>query len=396
MKINYLDSGLNFRAGHHLEYARRLLGQMAAAGHDVHAFGYAKMEQAVADGLEQFGITPLFRDFLHLTPGQYDEYAGEIVQHRSETVTVAQDLRKLREADGWFWPLIRPQDIAACATLRVKVPMVGCVFWDPGVETRTLTAQLWREALLSARTAGLNLTLASFEPEIRQRFMPIVPNGRFVTIPQPAEAKPLPAPCTALRRIGFFGHQRDEKEARGMIALLRELVARGFHVTFQNSSHYTPSPKVEGVETIGFVDDLTAEIARCDLVVLPYDIMRYHARDSGLLVEALALGIPVTAPFGTLPGRIIEGFQVGPLFTANGAGAILRAIQQGVQNYAFYARNAHRNALDYTKKNNSKRCAAAIIALLGGNSARPAEIAPRSAISGTSAGGAAEVRESTT
>ncbi|MEO7634358.1 MAG: glycosyltransferase [Sphingomicrobium sp.] len=373
MKINYLDSGLNFRAGHHLEYARRILGQLAAAGHDVHAYGYAKMEQEVVDGLERFGISRLFRDFLHVTASEYDDFAGEIVQYRSEAVTVAKDLRKLRAADGWIWPLIRPQDIAACSALRVKVPMVGCVFWDPGVETRTLTAQLWRDALLGARGAGLNLTLASFEPEIRQRFMPIVPNGRFVTLPQPVEAKPLPAPRVALKRIGFFGHQREEKEARGMNALLAQLVARGFHVTFQNSSHYTPSPDVKGVEMIGFVDDLTAEIARCDLVVLPYDIERYHARDSGLLVEALALGIPVTAPFGTLPGRIIEASRVGPLFISNGAAAILRAVQHAVRNYDFYARNAHRNAIDYTARNNSARCAAAIVKLLGRDSVRAAE-----------------------
>ena len=224
MKINYLDPGLRFRAGHHLEYARRLLGQLAAAGHDVHAYGYAGMEQEVVDGLERFGVSRLFRNFLHTTPSEHDEYAGEIVQYRREAAIVAQDLPKLRKADGWIWPLIRAQDIAACAALRIKVPMVGCVFWDPGVETRTLAAQLWRDALLSSRAAGLNLTMGSFEPEIRQRFMPIVPNGRFVVFPQPVEAKPLPAPRAALKRVGFFGHQREEKEARGMIPLLAKLV----------------------------------------------------------------------------------------------------------------------------------------------------------------------------
>lgn len=366
MKINYLDSGLRFRAGHHLEYALRLLRQWSATGHDAHVYGFAEMDQEVADGLERFGVTRQFRNFLHDPPSSYDEYAGEIVQYRSDATIVARDLRTVREADGWFWPLIRPQDIAACAALRVQVPMVGCVFWDPGVETRTLAAQLWRDALVTARAVGLKLTLASFEPELRQRFMPIVPDGRFIVLPQPVDAKPLAAPRPALKRIGFFGHQRDEKQARGMDALLTQLVARGFAVTFQNSSHYTPSPKVKGIETIGFVDDLTAEIARCDLVVLPYDVASYHARDSGLLVEALALGIPVTAPFGTLPGRIIEAARVGPLFNSNGAGPILHAVQNAVQNYAYYARNAHRHAAGYCARNNSERCAAALVEALGG------------------------------
>lgn len=370
MKINYLDSGLRFRAGHHLEYALRLLRQLEASGHDVHVYGFAEMDQDVADRLERFGVTRLFRNFVHAPPEDYDKYAGEIVQYHSDAAAVALDLGKVREADGWIWPLIRPQDIAACAALRVEVPMVGCVFWDPGVETRTIAAQLWRDALVRARDAGLKLMLGSFEPELRQRFMPIVPNGRFAVLPQPVEAKPLPAPRTALKRIGFFGHQRDEKEAQGMTALLAQLVARGFHVTFQNSSHYKASPRVKGVETIGFVDDLSAEIAKCDLVVLPYDIANYHARDSGLLVEALALGIPVTAPFGTLPGRIIEAARVGPLFVSNETPSILRAVQSAVRNYAYFARNAHRHAIDYTARNNSVRCAAAMVEALGGPKAR--------------------------
>jgi hypothetical protein len=371
VKINYLDSGLRFRAGHHLEYAIRLLRQFEAAGHEVHAYGYAKMEQEVASRLKRFGVTPLFRNFLHAAPAEYDNYAGEIVQHRRDMAAVANDLPKVREADGWIWPLIRPQDIAACAARRIQVPMVGCVFWDPGVETRTVAAQLWRDALLSARAAGLKLTLASFEPELRQRFMPMVPGGRFVVMPQPVEAKPISAPRKALKRIGFFGHQRQEKEAQGMAPLLAHLVDRGFEVIFHNSSHYRASPNVAGVETIGFVDDLTAEIARCDLVVLPYDIASYHARDSGLLVEALALGIPVTAPFGTLPGRIIEAAQVGPLFNSNRAASILGVIEFAVENYAFYARNAHRHAIEYTARNTSALCAAAMVEALRESSVQP-------------------------
>lgn len=363
MKINILDSGLSDRAGHHYDYDLKLVRHWVETGHDVHVYGFAGLDNAAAREFEKLGATTRLFDTDHYKkPNTYDWYAGEIVQHRRESANIAEELKSVRQADIWIWPTMRAQEIAACVTRGVDVPVVGCIHSDPGVEARSLQAQLWRDALLSARDSGLQLTLASVEAELRHRFMPIVANGRFVVVPHPVDGPPIAEPRTALKRVGFFGHQRNEKGLKLMPSLLSQLVEDGFAITFQNSRLDSPMPDVPGVDLLDYVEDLAVPIAQCDLVVLPYDVEKYHARGSGILVQCLALGIPVTAPVGTLPARIIEQYRLGPLFIANSAGYIYRAIKAAERQYPAFAINAHRTAGQFCKRNGSARFAADLLA----------------------------------
>ena len=86
----------------------------------------------------------------------------------------------------------------------------------------------WRAALVAARNSGLKLTLASVEGELRHRFMPILADGRFAVLGQPVDGPPIPKPKMKLQRIGFFGHQREEKGSAMMERLLSHLVGEGF------------------------------------------------------------------------------------------------------------------------------------------------------------------------
>jgi len=147
-----------------------------------------------------------------------------------------------------------------------------------------------------------------------------------------------------------------------MKPLLSRLVGEGYRITFQNSDRDCPLPDVPGVDLLQYVEDIAVPIAECDLVVLPYDVQQYRARGSGILMECLALGIPVTAPVGTLPGRIVERMGVGPLFTANGANLIYQAIKAAERNYAAFAANAHRAAGEFCKRNGVAPFASALLA----------------------------------
>ena len=111
--------------------------------------------------------------------------------------------------------------------------------------------------------------------------------------------------------------------------------------------------------------DSTVPIAECDLVVLPYSVERYRARGSGILAECLALGVPVTAPVGTLPGRIIEQTGVGPLFIANTLGPIYQAIKAAELNYSSFAAKAHRFARHFCVRNGVAQFASALLAAAG-------------------------------
>jgi hypothetical protein len=111
-----------------------------------------------------------------------------------------------------------------------------------------------------------------------------------------------------------------------------------------------------------YAKDIAVPIAECDLVVLPYDVQNYRARGSGILMECLALGVPVAAPLGTLPGRIIEQFAVGPLFTETRVGPIHQAIKVADRNYGMFAANAHRAAQNFGKRNGVAHFAEALLA----------------------------------
>lgn len=363
MKINILDAGIKMRAGHHYDYGLKLLKHFVEAGHDVQVYAFAGAEQQLALEFEGFGaFHRLFATYQYAPLSDYDRFAGEMVRFQRDSITLAEELRQVREADVWIWPTVLPQQINACAQIGIESPIVGCVYWDPGVQTRSLDAQLWRTALLEAHRRDVRFTLASVEGELRHRFMPIIPSNRFAVLPHPVDARPISKPRQTLERVGFFGHQREDKGATLMEPLLRQLVADGYAVTVQNSNADWQLPDVPGVERLHYVDDIAVPIAACDLVVLPYYVEQYRARGSGVLAECLGVGVPVAAPAGTLPGRIIEQAGVGPLFSAAWPAPIYQGIKFAEQNYAVFAANAFRCAKRFAQQNSIAGFASALLA----------------------------------
>jgi hypothetical protein len=363
MKINILDAGIRHLAGHHYDYGIKLVRELVSAGHDLHVYGASLMEDEVA---ANFGaLAPVSKHFTiwpHTLPEKYDFYAGSFVQHRVEPPVIARDLMKVRSADLWIFPTIWAQEIAACAIMGVDVPVVGCVYWDPGIEWKSDDARFLRSALLLAHSARVDITLTSVEPEMRNRFLPIMPDGNFVTVPQPVDGPPLPEAKKELKRIGFFGHQRAEKGTTVLQRLLPRLIQDGYSITYQDSFTKIDLPDLPGVERLGFVPDIAEAIAECDLVILPYDVDPYRARGSGIVVECLALGVPVTAPVGTLPGRTIAKHGVGPLFSIPRAQPVYNAIKVADRNFATFATNAHKTAVHFAARNGSARFANALVA----------------------------------
>jgi hypothetical protein len=78
-------------------------------------------------------------------------------------------------------------------------------------------------------------------------------------------------------------------------------------------------------------------------------------------MECIALGVPVTAPVGTLPGRLVEQRGVGALFTETRATAIYRAIKMIERNYAMFAANAYIAAGQFGERNGVAQFASALL-----------------------------------
>ena len=79
-------------------------------------------------------------------------------------------------------------------------------------------------------------------------------------------------------------------------------------------------------------------------------------------MECLALGVPVTAPGGTLPGRNIERYGVGPLFPIARGKPVYNAIKAADRNFAAFARKAHEAAVHFGARNGSALFAKGLLA----------------------------------
>jgi glycosyltransferase involved in cell wall biosynthesis len=356
MKINILDAGLRRKPGHHFDYDRKLVKYLVEAGHDVHIYGYAEMEDEIAEDLRRLcPVTKLFRVFHYYPADRIDRFAGDLVLFERHGEVIAEDLKSVREADLWIWPSIRAHHLDGCTRFGGKTPIVACVHEDPGISTRTIEAQLWRAALLRARAERLPFVIGAIESELRHRFMPILPGGTFVMFAHPYDGPPIAKRRNGVKRIGFFGQQREEKGTNLMTRLFSRLVEDDYEILFQDSANVPKRIDHPNIKVLEFVEDITEHLRKCDLVVLPYDVEGYRTKGSGMLAACLSLGIPVVGPFDTMPGRIIEQFGVGPLFAWTKADAIYKAIKAADKNYAFFADNALRASREFLKRNSTKR-----------------------------------------
>lgn len=362
MKIHLMDPGLAGRAGHHPDLDLGLARWLVAAGHELRVYAHAAVDAQIQRAFETVApLQPLFRSRPYLNPQRHDPYAGELLVYQGQSRLLVEDLRGLPAADLWLWPTMMAAQLKACAMAQPRTNVVGCVHTPVVSEEYPNGTIWWRDAFLTAQRVGMALRLGAFEPEHRYEYLPLMPDGNFQVFPWYFEGILSKTPRTALRRIGFFGHQRGEKGGSLIPDLLEALLSRGYHVTVQNSGGGPGMPARRGLTLLGHVPDLAAEIARCDLVVLPYVPDRYRRKGSGVLMDALASGIPAVAPFDTAPGRWIDRTGAGTHFVRLNTEQVLAAIEQARSRYGAIAQAAHRVSLGWRAQHGLGRFAQALI-----------------------------------
>lgn len=330
-----MDPGLWRVAGHHFEIDLSVVRQLVADGHSVRVYTHHSAVEEVTRAFSELAETvPLFRVRAYENPARMDPIAGELLLYERLTKVLSEDLSKTAAADLWLWPSIFAGQLNACATAGRGTPVAGCVHTEPAPSGRAMEPTFWRHAFLNAQGAGLRLRIGGIEPEHRHAYLPITADEHFDILPIPHEGKPIAEAKTHLRTIGFFGHQRGEKGAALLPALLKRLLGEGYEVVVQDSSGALRVHDHPGLHGFGYVADLPGLIARCDLVVLPYVPEHYRIKGSGILWESLATGVPVVAPFATAPGNWIERTGAGKLFAHATEDGIHRAVAQARNDYA--------------------------------------------------------------
>lgn len=328
MNIHLMDPGLRGVAGHHFDLDVKVARTLVQAGHRVTVHAHAAVSDAVVAGFASVApIRPLFRTGAYLDPRKIDPYAGELIAYLHQSSLLAADLRTTGTADVWLWPTLMSAQLQACAGISGEALVAGCVHTPVQSEEHPNGAMWWRHALLTAHRAGMRTRLGAIEPEHGHEYRPLTVDGVFELFPHFFEGHPPATPKQTLQTIGFFGHQRGEKGGALIAPLVKRLVAEGYDVVLHDSEERLTGAHWPGVRCLGFVDDLANEVALCDLVVLPYEPSRYLKKSSGILLEALAHGVPVVVPSGTAPGRWIDKTGAGTQFVRAQVSDIATAIE---------------------------------------------------------------------
>lgn len=362
MRIHLLDPGLYEPAGHHLDLGLKLARWLAARGHELRVYAHAEVKDEVRKAFAPVApLQPLFRTGPYLHPQRYDRYAGELMTYQMQSRLLAEDLRSLPDADVWLWPTLMAAQLKACANAGTRARVAGCVHTPVVSEEYPHGTIWWRDALLAAHRSGVRLRLGAFEPEHRYEYLPLTADGAFEVFPCYFEGVPAPAPREKLRTIGFFGHQRVEKGSSLIPALIDALLSQGYQVIVQSSGKEPEPQSRPGLTALGFVPDLAVEIAKCDLVVLPYMPERYRRKGSGILMDALASGVPAVVPFDTTLGRWIDRTGAGTQFVHRQAEPVLGAIEQAQERYPALARAAYQASLMWKAHHGLDRFAQALL-----------------------------------
>lgn len=364
LRINILDPGLMDKAGHHFDLDMKLSCLLSEQGHEVHVYSNVLIRADVQSEIRAFAsLTPLFRAGPYQDPKKQDAYAGELITYQAQSEVLAADLLQVTASDIWIWPTLMSAQLRACALRKVKVPIAACV-QSPVVCHRYPHGTIWwRDALLAANRADLRLNIGAIDQEHQYEYLPLMANGNFTVFPSYFDGIPPSAPRTSLKTIGLFGHQRPEKGAFLIKEIVDELVAIGYRVIVTDSGNKLGLTGRPGLTVLGFVPSLSAEMVKCDLVVLPYEPDRYRNRSSGVIMDALASGLPAVVPFGTMPGRWIDRTGAGTQFVELQTNQVLAAIECAHANFSLISGAAYRASLSWKKKHGIVRFAKA---LLGG------------------------------
>jgi hypothetical protein len=366
MIINLLDPGLYHIEGHHLEWDRRIAAELIARGHELTVYAHSGVSADVrAMFPHPIKLVPLFGHYPYVDPLRLDPVAGELLGFIDVAVALAQELKTTAKADLWLWPSLFQAHLYACALISTEVPVAGCIHVEPGFKS-ALGAACWKYAFIKARQAGLRMNLGVTGPVLQQEYCALAGDHQFVRpLPLPVPGCPGQAPRSSLKTVGFFGHQRQEKGAELVPPLVSALLQEGYQVMLHDCGNAFGPEQIPGLTRIGYVPDLAATIASCDLAVVPYQADSYRYRESAIVWDALASGVPVVVPYGTAPALRVLASGAGKVFLLPTVESVRSAIAEARQDYGQIAAGAFRASQQWRETHGTEKLVQALIRLPG-------------------------------
>lgn len=355
MYINVFDNGLSTRTGHHFDFCLRLARSLTRRGHAVGVFGALDAEPGLFEAIAAVGASGrgLF-SYCSQTPPDF----GSDPYPKLEAIarTAASELRGAPPAQLNLFPTLTPLEFLTYSQSDIVAPTVGMAHGDPAFQN-PFAARLWVMAAGNVRRRGLPFRLGAIDPVIAdylRTYLGGMPVSPFPIVQGGARKQRYAA---AVRVVGFFGAQRDERGMALLPELTERLLALGYHVVLHDTqrqfdSHPAP-PNLRLVNA--FVADLHAEMTQCDLVVCPMRRENYVHRISGIVCDAVSSGIPFVLPAGTLSAARFYPLGSSTCYHEQSVEGVLQAIATMAADYPTYAAAAERAALQWPQQHGIER-----------------------------------------
>lgn len=358
-RLLIVDPSLHGLVGHHFNQARAMVTDAQQQGIPVLSVGYHLSD---AQTFEHIPVLPHFRtrpydrnrsnscieeDFSAMNEGFLNDLMRLPVDCTSEDVvffpTVNQN--QLLAIAAWA---VTQQRTGSCP--RIVLGLMFAPDWsswgppDPGL------SELYRRAFAAWPPAVRGRLRLLCETEgVAQRYRKLTSMKVTVCAAPTARShrRLVSRPNEAQMVVGYLGHGRREKglEMLGDLVEMTSFVSPGmtFHIQLNyladDAMHRNIRKRLEQSPSVtrlhfGTLDEeaYMEWIDGCDLMLLPYDPIRYKVRGSGLFRETLARGRPVVVPRGTEMGACTGKNNLGCLFeqytVSSIASALVRAREQ--------------------------------------------------------------------
>jgi glycosyltransferase involved in cell wall biosynthesis len=338
MHINIFDSGLNGRTGHHFDFCLSIGKRLALRGHSVGVWGGRDAEPGLSEVFTSAGCSfaPLFSHIpIALNEGQVPTF-GQI--EAIATQSAAQLCGSAVPAGLNFFPTLKPTEFLAYSHAEPAGRMVSMVHTLPGIHS-TYSSKIWATACANAARRGLHARLGVLEPLLAD-FLRTYSDQLLIELapfPLDGAGRPGDAVRPALRPqcIGFFGNQRDERGLDVIAPLAQRLLADGYRVVVHDTRGQFntdgANPKLRVLS--GFIPDLAAAMAQCDVIVCPVRWENYALRPSGIVAMSMACGIPCIVASGTLSAATYHRHGSMVCYQELGVDGIMQAIERLAADY---------------------------------------------------------------
>ena len=400
MKFIYLDPGITTNHGHHANSCLAITRELAKRRIETRVYAHRDIE----DGLRaELSASPHFESWLYW--GDREPLCGWLKTFTTAAATTCRDIAAIKgitSADivylnsalpGQFMGLLNWLSTLAPADLPTIIVEFG---HGPGIDPvgrgnpRPYTtrdprcdakATLYRYAATAIpKAAKGKLHPVTFEPYCSQLYAKLV-QWPVATLPALIDRRlPLRQEQKGTRQltIGILGTQRPEKGYHLVPDIARSVLRqRDVRFFIHNSGPTWMPAEQEALKLLASesgriqLDEGPADgenwpkiLIQADIILCPYDPLRYHGSYSAVAVEACAYGIPFVGPADTSIHRLIEqGQGSGGVFDQQTVELIVAATLDVIDRFPMHSAQAIAAAESWSLKQGAKQTVDAMLAL---------------------------------